>query len=370
MLRLFPLAFALALAAVPAAQPAFPDSLDLFLMAGQSNAVGAGGNPALAPTPARGTAYLVRVLTDSLGPQGGPFVELVTVRPNTLVGGTALPTFAVEYAERTGRPTAFLQTAFGGTSNVAAADRGRGHWSARELGPGAGGGPNRFQLAIDLLDAFLENAPDGMPALRLAGLFWIQGETDAHEIDRGRIRTADYRQDFRATLTALADTLAARAGYPVPIYVVQIGHLASGDTPGFEQVRAVQADSEAAAGYSLVCDHAHTFPEIGLMADDAHWNQLGLNHAGLELAVAAAADAPPRPVNTADEDGPAPAPLRVLGNPGRRGARFSAPVTGVVVDARGRVVARLDGALATPELAPGTYAVRTAAGAVRFTIAR
>lgn len=370
MPRLLPLAFALALAAAPSAQSAFPDSLDLFLMAGQSNAVGVGGDPSAAPLPERGTSYLVRVLPDSVGPTGGPFVELVTVRPNTIVGGTALPTFAVEYTARTGRPTAFLQTAFGGTTNVAEADRGRGHWSARQLGPGAGGGPNRFQLALDLLDAFLENAPAHTPAIRFAGLFWIQGETDAQEIDRGRIQTTDYRQDLRATITALADTLAARAGYPVPIYVVQIGHLLEGDSPGFRDVRDVQAESAGAVGYTLACNHAHLFPEAGLMADFAHWNQLGLNHVGLELALAAAADAPPRETPTAGEDGPDAAAPRVLGNPARRTARFSAPVTGPVVDALGRVVARLDGARATPALAPGTYAVRTADGALRFTIAR
>ena len=160
-------AFALLLAAPAVAQPgAAADTLDLFVVAGQSNARGAGGDADLAPLPEPGVAYWASVRGSRAG--------LVDAASRPPLNGSAWPAFAIRYHELTGRRVLLLQTAFGGTSNVPEADRGRGHWSARHDGPGARGGPNRLRIALRDLEGLMANLPAGV-AVRAAGVLWIQG---------------------------------------------------------------------------------------------------------------------------------------------------------------------------------------------------
>lgn len=364
--RLSVLLALLATVAAAQSQTAPGDTLDLFLIAGQSNAAGAGGNRAEAPMPTPGTAYYAQVLPAAvkLKPLDGS--------TDSRIHGTVAPAFAVRYHAETGRRTVFLQTAFGGTTNVFEADQGKGHWSATEPGPGPRQGPNRLDLAFDDLAAVFAMLPADTPPIRIAGLIWIQGESDAMAVDAGMIEPDAYRESLRATMERFGEALAARAGRPVPLYVVQVAYLLEGgvphDTEGFRQVRAIQAEGAEAGGYTLACDHPVTFPEAGLLYDYGHWNQEALNLVGAHVGEVAARDAP-GPV--AGEDGPpAPPAVAVLGNPGRGRARFSAPVSGVVVDALGREVARLDRATQTPPLAPGLYVLRSDRGAVRFSVVR
>ena len=356
-------------AAAQDALTAHRDTVDLFVLAGQSNAVGVGGDPALATGVIHGSAWAVRVRAER--ETRDAIVSLDTLGRDTYLDGTLAPAFAEAYVRIRDRRVAFLQTAVGGTSNVPTADQGKGHWSALERGPSPVGGPNRLAMALDTLEAAYAARRPSMPEFRLGGVVWIQGERDAQQIDNGLITPETYEAELRATLAFLRDTLEAREGREVPIYLVQIGYLAEGDTDGFERVREIQRAVAASGLATLACDHGTAFPALGMLADFGHWDQRALNHVGAHVAEAAAADAPPgRPRPTATPAGPGASTVRVLGNPASRLARFSEPVTGVVLDALGREVVRLEAADRTPPLPPGVYALRSDRGAVRFTVAR
>ena len=340
-----PLALLLLLAAAAAAQ-APPDSLDLFVIAGQSNALGAGGSRLEAPVPPRGSAYWAHIQRNGL-------FRWVEVDATIYLSRSLGPAFAARYVERTGRPVALLQLSVGATANVPAAERGRGHWSAREPGPGPSGGPNRLLEALAHLDEVLEKLPPGT-ALRPAGVIWSQGEQDALMIDEGAITGDDYRAEMEATLTRLRAALGERFGRgPAPLYLVQTGHRSRGDTGGHRAVRAAQRAGAEAGLYTLACDHAEAFPELGMLVDDVHWDQDALNHVGGHVADVVADAA----TDVSAGGDPSPAPARPFPNPARPGALVRGLEPGTrVFDVLGRHVATsdLEGMLPAPRAA-GAY---------------
>ena len=337
-----PLAVLLAFLAAPLAAQSAADSLDLFVVAGQSNAVGAGGTLALAPVPPAGSAYWAHVQRDGS-------VRLHEMDGTLFLSRSAWPAFAVRYHERTGRRVLLLQTAVGATSNAAAADRGNGHWSALHPGPGAEGGPDRLAEAVALLADVLRQLPSDA-RLRPAGVLWAQGETDASKIDERRITAEDYRTEMEATVARLRSAVGAPFGRgPVPFYLVQTGSRAGGDTDGHAAVREVQRAGAAAGLYTLACDHAQEFPALGMLVDDVHWDQGALNHVGEHMADVAAGDAPPAP--------PPVAAARPYPNPARPGQAVRGLPPGTrLFDVLGRHVATADlgGVLVAPAAA-GVY---------------
>ena len=352
--------FALVLVAAPLAAQAPADTLDLFVVAGQSNARGSGGAPEAAPLPPPGAAFWARLIHPHSGDPD--WVDLLPVDGSRSLDGSAWPAFAKTYHERTGRRVLLLQTARSSTANAASADEGPGHWSALHAGPGARGGPGLLALALAELDGVLA-AYDG-PPLRLAGVLWVQGETDARAVDAGTLTREGYRDELHATVAAFRTALADRVRPPraapeggLPFYLVQIGHHGTGDTRGFQTVRRVQYDSAREGRYTLACSEAATFPEDGLLVDNVHWNQQALDHVGTHVGIVAARDTPPPTPATATEAGPlagAPVPYPNPAAPRQR-VRGLAPGA-AVVDVLGRRVARADarGEVAAP-LVPGLY---------------
>lgn len=354
----------LAIIAAPLwAQPAPPDTLDLFVIAGQSNATGAGGDAALAPVPDRRTVYWV------INRQGAPSLVPAGV-PQHLWNGTLGPAFGQRYHELTGRPVALLQVGHRGTTVVADAERGNGHWSATHVGPGPRGGPDRLSEALAVVDS-VRALRVGGSVLRPSGVIWVQGESDAVAVVRGLTTGPEFRAELELTTAALRDAIGT-GGDAGPLYLVQSGRPLSRDSRGHRAIRTAQADGALRGWYDLVCQDALSFPALGWMADDVHWAQPALDHVGEHVAEAAALDAPPPyepedPRATQAEDGPLTAGALPYPNPVRPGQAVRGLEPGsVVVDALGRVVGRADvyGVAAAP-LAPGVYA--TADGA-RFTV--
>lgn len=345
------LAALLVLLAPPAAAQRPADPLDLYLLAGQSNARGSGGDLAEAPVPPHLTAYWAYLRDD-----GTRSLAVAPVDRESPLSQSLGPAFAARYWERTGRRVLLVQLAVSGSANVPAADRGFGHWSAHHDGPGAEGGPNRLRTGLEDLDRILDQFPN-RDQLRPGGIIWVQGETDATKIDQGYPIGDAYLEELRATATRLRVALAERLpgeGFP-PLYLVQTGHRAAGDTPGFELVRELQWDGAELGAYTLACDDAHTFPELGWLADNVHWDQDALNHVGEHVADVAAGDHPPR--ETAGEDGPERRAPRPYPNPARPGQRVRGLEAGaLVVDLLGRHVATADarGGLEAPPV-PGVY---------------
>ena len=156
--------------------------------------------------------------------------------------------------------------------------------------------------------------------------------------------------------------------------MLRTGHRASGDTPGFAAVRAVQDSLPPPA--VMAYTGADTFPERGLMEDDLHWAQGGLNEAGEAAAVVAAAWVPP---DSMANRAPGELAVTVAPNPVSPDASATVAVTGTggaplrveVRDLLGHPVAVVhDGpsparrllSLRLPQLAEGRYLVWVDAG--------
>jgi len=238
--------------------------MDMFLVAGQSNARGKGA-AVDAPDVPDGIAFEwvgdghVH-LEDPIGDDHDPDTPV----------GSAWPAFAVTYHGLTGRESVYVPAAVGGAALVAAATGGSGHWDVEADSP-------LFRRAVQSTwDCLTHLRGDGDPTLR--GVLWCQGERDAQSIDAGEIGAPDYRGALRRLVRAFRREFD-RPELPVDIF--QTGRPASGDTDGFAAVREAQADLAAGDdAVHLVFEEAVTFPERGLMRDELHYTQGGYNEMG------------------------------------------------------------------------------------------
>ncbi|MFB6218972.1 MAG: sialate O-acetylesterase [Halobacteriaceae archaeon] len=237
--------------------------MDVFLVAGQSNARGKGESADAPPVP-EGVAHEWRGdglvhLEDPVGDDHGPDTPV----------GSAWPAFAVTYHELTGRESVYVPAAVGGSGLVAAANPDE-HWDVER-------GSALFRRAVQRTwDCLTHLRADGDPTLR--GVLWGQGERDAQAIDAGEVAVPEYRGALRRLVGGFRREFD-RAD--LPVFVFQTGRPASGDTDGFAAVRDAQArlaDSDDAV--HLVFDGAVGFPERGLMRDDLHYTQGGYNEMG------------------------------------------------------------------------------------------
>lgn len=246
--------------------------MDVFLVAGQSNARGK-GDAADAPAVPEGVAHewTGDGLAHLVDPVGDDHAEGAPV-------GSAWPAFAATYHELTGRESVYVPGAAGGSGLVAAANPGH-HWDVEA-------GSELFRRAVrrtwDCL-THLRTVDD--PTLR--GVLWCQGESDAQAIDEGAVALPAYRGALRRLVEAFRREFDRG---DLPVYVFQTGRPESADTDGFAAVRDAQArlaDSDDAV--HLVYDATVTFPERGLMRDELHFTQAGYNEMGRVGAEAVAA---------------------------------------------------------------------------------
>lgn len=241
------------------------DVLDLFVGAGQSNAVGR-GDESESPTPEDDTAFEFE--GDELeDPVGGHWDDTEEAD-----SGSMWPAFCDEYVELTGRHVGFVAIARGRTAQSAAADGGAGNWDTE--------GDYRSLLVEATTDA-LEYFDDHDYAVNLGGVVWSQGERDARRIDTDDISVSTYRR----ALTEIIAYYRAELVPSLPFHVVQTGHEAEGDTDGYRAVRDAQAgvvrgDSDAYLASTL----AKSFPETEKMSDRLHYTQGGYNELGRDAA--------------------------------------------------------------------------------------
>lgn len=231
----------------PSAKP-----VDLFLVAGQSNAVGH-GNAAQSPLPTAGSAFEFR---------NGSLHNLNRF-------GSAWPAFAIEYNRLTSRPTVFTPTAVSGSSLTAIADVGSGNWSSS----GA-----LLQKAIEEIHAARAYLTGQGQNPTIKGILWSQGETDASALALG-ILTKD---QYKNALKDLISRFRAQLGSETRFYIFRTGTQLNSSDSGFKQVR--EAQEEVAQEVDLVhvvFRGAIDFPIRAYMADAFHYTQSGYNEMGL-----------------------------------------------------------------------------------------
>jgi hypothetical protein len=248
-----------------------PTMWDIFLVAGQSNAVGAseGGGPVIQPGIAK--QYYSSALTEILGdPVGGATY------------GSLCPAFVNEYYRRTGRGVILVPAALNGSPLLQATLGGTDNWSSTGTLRGT---------AITLLDAAKTAATSANLPWQFGGVIWVQGERDADAIDASTagVSGANYITEF-GLLNTYLNTNTGNVGNRMPILMVRTGHKDTGDTAGYVAIRAAQ-DTLARTHPNVFMAHtgAYRFTARGLMKDLYHYEQPAYDEIGVSVAMVAAA---------------------------------------------------------------------------------
>ena len=243
--------------------------IDVFLVAGQSNAMGR-GDAEISPDVPRGFAYEytgsdIEPLDD---PVGWSFED--TDQAQT---GSAWPAFGLGWFFY-GRTCALVPVARKNTAQVDDADSGDGNWDSS--------GELRYTASDATNEAVAWLSEEGYdPTVR--GVVWVQGERDAAAIDQGRISKDDYEEG----LAEMIDFYREEIGVHLPFYINQTGRREDHDTGGYRDVREAQAEiASSDADSYLATDFAEEFPDEGLMANQLHYTQKGYDLLGYYSAKA------------------------------------------------------------------------------------
>jgi hypothetical protein len=240
--------------------------IDVFLVAGQSNARGK-GDSSLSPKVIPGTAIQINsgIITDA----NDPFGINISGSAEQSDSGSAWPSFGISYYNVSSRKICFIPSSQGGSSQTAAAEIAPyGTWDTTGV----------------LTDSAIARITNNMNALRNAGynpvfkgVLWCQGETDALGINGALITQQAYIDAFKKMIRRFRQSLGAT----MPFYIFRTGKWTSESDVGFASIRQAQqlvANSDSLT--QIVFYNANDFQARGLMTDDVHYNQIGYNEMG------------------------------------------------------------------------------------------
>jgi Carbohydrate esterase, sialic acid-specific acetylesterase len=240
----------------------------LFVIAGQSNAVGH-GDSTRSPVCLPGSAFDYHTTGDTLVPLADP-LGAEEFRFQSAKSGSIGPAFASEYYCKTSQAVALVSAARGGASAHRQAEIAKsGTWDTEGM-------LLLFPDAMNKIDGARRKT--GLP---VSGIIWMQGERDANAINDGKLTASGYQQ----AMIALIARFRGRLGSDVRFYIVQTGTYLNHPTAGYEQIRIAQAAlPRSVPNVYLVYTETHQFPPKGWMTDEIHYNQTGLNHIGQTIA--------------------------------------------------------------------------------------
>lgn len=234
---------------------AIAETADLFVIVGQSNAEGR-GNSTLSPAAPHGLYISGGTITSPLAdPVGGA---------NT---GSMWPAFSNEWYAQTGRRSAFVESATGGTALLP--DTAGANWSPSGTLRGT---------AVSSANAAIAAVQAAGYMLGSVYFVWAQGEQDAATINGTTVTGPLYEQ----ALEELAAYFKAQVPQVVTMGVVQTGgnfNLVS--MAEYAAIRLAQENACAdSANLTMLYRGAYSFIARNYMADEVHYNQSGLNVAG------------------------------------------------------------------------------------------
>lgn len=251
----------------------------LFIVAGQSNAVGYGADANGGYESAADVAQFWAWDEDPalLKPLKDPVYKSVK--------GSAWPAFCRRFFELTGRKVYILNVASGGAAVTDGGYTTTNTWADNAYGTLRATARAQFEA----LKAHLEQQQ--LP-FEIGGLLWCQGETEGGRIAAGTVSTQEY-VDGTLDVFAFFRELTGKA--TLDVFVSKIGFstttLAPG-TPAHEGYVAVQEAQEALCRgeeyVHMAFRLAPTFFDVGYMSDTIHYNQTGYNMMGEALASCAA----------------------------------------------------------------------------------
>lgn len=244
-------------------------SIDLFLIGGQSNAAGSAGNAAGSPDVALFNSVMWQPSAGALLPTDDPVGSVGT--------GSAWPAFANRWFEETGRRCILVQSASSGSGQTAASAIAEGHhWDD---------GGNRYPDAVALLDDAIKYLSRRKVNYVIRGILWHQGERDCQATEGGKITASEYRSAFEN----MVSKFRTKYGSGFDLWLFRVGKRNSGDTAGFQGIRAEQYDATVdSAHIHMVYTDCVNFPDRALMLDELHYIQAGYDHMGSRGASAIA----------------------------------------------------------------------------------
>ena len=247
----------------------------LFIVAGQSNAVGTGPSPGYEDASYCGLYWDWKdQKAKSLKPLKDPVYRSFR--------GSAWPSFARKIFELTGRKVIILNVAWGGAA-------------VTNINPNNSWYQDSTVTSLRRIDATRE-WNDLTTALKtkgiqyeLAGMMWIQGEAECARIGAGTLSVQAYTD---GTLDAFKYFRELTSNSTLPIYLAQIGYykhaMANPELlGGYEKVRKAQLDLCKEHEKNLVfmaSELPATYFKAGYMQDAIHYNQRGYNSLGASFA--------------------------------------------------------------------------------------
>ncbi len=255
----------LALLAVALSAPAQAGApVDVYLVAGQSNAQGF-GDSTQAPVPPHGTVlqFYNGAITDAVDPVGNA---------NT---GSAWPAFGIAYFNaNASRKILFVPAAVATSAQVAAADSGSGNWDA---------GSPFLTTAMNAADAAMTALSQAGYIPVFKGVLWSQGERDGFAIDNNT--TGVSQGSYEAALRNMIATFRAHYGSTMPFFIFKTGTQTNASDAGFAAIRDAQEDVGASDPYSFIAFRgAYDFWWRGEMGNIVHYTQAGYNQMGTQGA--------------------------------------------------------------------------------------
>lgn len=232
-------------------------NMDVFLIAGQSNAVGNSTQPSLEPLPKSGTVNQFYL---------GAFSQ-VTTQVGTS-NGCAWQAFGITYNNLTGHTICFVPAGVNGTSMASAANVGFGTWDTTGT---------LYDTSVARLNAAIAALTAAGYTPTFKGVLWSQGETDADGINRGNINQGTYSAAF----AKLIGKYRSVYGKTMPFYIFRTGFRTDTIQTGYLQVQATQKTLSVADSLTnIIFWNAADFPARGLMVNNYHYTQAGYNEMG------------------------------------------------------------------------------------------
>lgn len=236
--------------------------IDVFMVAGQSNAQGSAPDNTLSPATVAGLAYertTAGVLKQLADPVGNANV------------GSAWPAFVNALTAASGVPACISSRAQGGSYLI--------DWPGTTTGTHWAVGSSNYSASVSAGLATMTQLTSAGWTPNLRGVLWCQGESDGTKAGVSPTLQADYA----AALIALHERYKVSMSKPtLKFYVFRTGTSVP-YAAGFGLIRAAQDDACAAqAGMEMVFTKADTFRPLGWMSDDLHYTQQGYNLMGTE----------------------------------------------------------------------------------------
>lgn len=246
----------------------------LFLVAGQSNAKGTGEGE-FSPSVPAGIAYWWDNDSSEL-------VHLEDPSPvSSSTAGSAWPAFSNRFNEITGAGVIVVNAAVGSSAQTveAAPAMSDQHWD--DSGALRSDAVSQLNSAISYLES------NGV-AYQFGGVLWSQGEREANAIDDATISDA---ANYKTVFSEMLDYFRTEFDRPnMRLVLSQTGFNDGGETTGFEQIQAAQAELVNELDYVYMgYSGAKTAPSRGQMKDELHYKQPIYNEMGKSMAVTAAA---------------------------------------------------------------------------------